>query len=147
MSQRGASPRRPGQSPPSSSRCRSSSRGPPVSPTRSQAGSVSGSGPSNPFGKSLGFDPARSEAGRDEAPVGNRRLELPPEAYMVVSYPQYAVSKIFFLVLTYGKNPLDSRFAKRPGYNAAGKKINVEVNQYAMIKRKDNFKVFQYDVR
>lgn len=42
---------------------------------------------------------------------------------------------------------MDSRFAKRPNYNEAGKKISIEVNQYAVVKRKDNFKVFQYDVR
>lgn len=42
---------------------------------------------------------------------------------------------------------MHSRFAKRPNYNEAGKKISIEVNQYAVVKRKENFKVFQYDVR
>lgn len=42
---------------------------------------------------------------------------------------------------------MDSRIAKRPNYNEAGKKISIEVNQYAAVKRKANFKIWQCDVR
>lgn len=91
----------------------------------------------------MGYDPARSETG--EEPRLNKRLDLPPEAYMKVRLSP--VSDLVLLMLTSLQDPMDSRFAKRPNYNEAGKKISVEVNQYAVIKRKDNFKVFQYDVR
>ena len=121
----GSSPRLRGQSPPKPPSSRVS-RGPPSSPTRSPAGSATGSAPVNPFQKGLGFDPARSVT-EGNVPASNRRLELPPEAYMV--------------------EPLDRQFARRPGYNENGKKISVELNHYAVVKRKDNFRVYQYDVR
>ncbi|SPO05231.1 related to argonaute like post-transcriptional gene silencing protein QDE-2 [Cephalotrichum gorgonifer] len=123
--------RSPGHSPSHSQSSRPSSRGHPASgaqtsPTRSRAGSAAGSlgPPPNPFGKGMGYDPAKPEV--EEEPQANRRLELPPEAYMM--------------------NPLDGRFTKRPGYNTSGKEIKIEVNQYAVVKRKPDFKVFQYDI-
>ncbi len=44
------------------------------------------------------------------------------------------------------QDPLDGRFAKRPGYNNNGAAVKIEVNQYAVTQRKPDFKVFQYDV-
>ena len=92
----------------------------------------------------MGYDPARSETG--EEPRFNKRLDLPPEAYMKVRLFQMH-SLVLSSVLTPRQDPMDSRFAKRPNYNEVGKKVSIEVNQYAVVKRKENFKVFQYDVR
>ena len=65
---------------------------PPVSPGMLQ-GSRPGTPGQNPFGPSLGYDPARMCAPKKESIITNRRVELPSVAYRLDS----AVSKYIFL--------------------------------------------------
>ena len=86
---------------------------------------------------------------RDWPRGGTRRKQAPraaPGGVHGSKFPGLWISGLF-LTRNFLQHPLDNRFARRPGYNETGKRIKVEVNQYAMIARKDNFKVFQYDVR
>ncbi|PKS13025.1 hypothetical protein jhhlp_000366 [Lomentospora prolificans] len=98
------------------------------SPALSRAGSTSGS-PSaekgkTPFGRGMGYDPAKPE----QIPKNkfNSRVDLPPEAYM--------------------KEPIDNRFTKRPGFNTTGRVISVDVNQFAVTSINQSLKIYQYDI-
>ncbi|KAF9873507.1 eukaryotic translation initiation factor 2c [Colletotrichum karsti] len=104
---------------------RSSSRGP-GSPGRSRSGSQT-----NPFGPSMGFDPAKPTGGAQEKDQGNTRIDLPAEAYTVGAD---------------SKNAGGVPFAKRPGYNTSGKACNLEVNQYRVKSWNDKMSIYQYDV-
>ncbi|KAL0939565.1 eukaryotic translation initiation factor 2c [Colletotrichum truncatum] len=103
---------------------RSSSRGP-GSPGRSRSGSQS-SQRHNPFGPSLGFDPAKPEGPGPSENHVNTRLDLPAEAYC--------------------KNAGETSFARRPGYNTAGKPCNLEINQFRVKSWNDKMTIYQYDV-
>ncbi|KAK2034238.1 piwi domain-containing protein [Colletotrichum zoysiae] len=97
------------------------------SPTggRSRSGShASQSKPQNPFGPSMGFDPAKPDGGpaKDR---GNTRIDPPPESFL---------------------NPGESPFVRRPGFNTAGKPVNLEVNQFRVKQWNDNVTIYQYDV-
>lgn len=62
-------------------------QGPP--PQQSAGGPQAQRGP-NPFGPSMGFDPARPAAPKEKV-ITNTRIELPPDAYQLegpgVCYP------------------------------------------------------------
>ncbi|KXH51872.1 piwi domain-containing protein [Colletotrichum simmondsii] len=99
----------------------SPSRGGPASPARSRSGSQ----PKHGFGPSMGFDPAKPEGGGPSKDHVNSRIDPPPESY-----------------LNAGETP----FIRRPGYNTAGKAINLEVNQFRVKQWNDRMTIYQYDV-
>lgn len=78
----------------------------------------------NPFGPSMGFDPAKPQGG-PEKEHQNTRIDPPPESFL---------------------NPGASPFIRRPGYNTAGKPVNLEVNQFRVKEWDDKKTIFQYDV-
>ncbi|KAH6670969.1 argonaute [Plectosphaerella plurivora] len=106
------------------------------SPSGSRSGSRSGSPAREPMGGSLakggnfppalGYDPAR-----DSRDKGNKRLDLPAEAYMTKDRMQ---------------NAGFSEFARRPGFNKSGKEVHVSINQYRAMPFNDKMKVYQFDV-
>ncbi|GKT82663.1 eukaryotic translation initiation factor 2c [Colletotrichum tofieldiae] len=78
----------------------------------------------NPFGPSMGFDPAKPEGGpAKDRP--NTRIDPPAESFL---------------------NPGASPFIRRPGYNTAGKPVNLEVNQFRVKQWNDKMTIYQYDV-
>ncbi|KAJ0318728.1 hypothetical protein Brms1b_004217 [Colletotrichum noveboracense] len=99
------------------------------SPARSRSGSQAAQRP-NPFGPSMGFDPAKPEGG-PEKDHKNTRIDLPAEAYTVGADR---------------KNAGETPFAKRPGFNTAGKPCNLEVNQFRVKSWNDKATIYQYDV-
>ncbi|PQE04484.1 piwi domain-containing protein [Rutstroemia sp. NJR-2017a BVV2] len=79
----------------------------------------------NPFGPSLGFDPARDPKSQQERKF-NTRVELP--CYR----DNYDV-------------PQSSILPDRPGYNTQGKAVKLRVNQFKVVQAPMN-DVYQYDI-
>lgn len=73
----------------------------------------------------MGFDPAKPEGGGPSKDHVNSRIDPPPESY-----------------LNAGETP----FIRRPGYNTAGKLIDLEVNQFRVKQWNDKMTIYQYDV-
>ncbi|KAI0129177.1 Piwi domain-containing protein [Xylariales sp. AK1849] len=105
------------------------------SPARSRAGSNAsgsqatgtGTGKSNPFGPSMGYDPARDPNAHpvlSDSELVGKRVDLPPDAFR-----------------TDGSGTI---FTKRPGFNSEGKPIKVQVNIFA-VKEVPQGDIYQYD--
>ncbi|KAF6828905.1 eukaryotic translation initiation factor 2c [Colletotrichum plurivorum] len=99
-----------------------------ASPGRGRSGSASQR--PNPFGPSMGFDPAKPEGGPAKDHI-NTRIDLPAEAYSVGDTR---------------KNAGETPFAKRPGYNTSTNRANLEVNQFRVKSWNEKMTIYQYDV-
>jgi eukaryotic translation initiation factor 2C len=134
-------PRREGGTP-ITSRPGSPRVGPPSPTQRSQPGSLRGAEAPN-YPTPLGYDPGR--LGESQSQRGNNRIDLPPEAYLAVSFNGLKKFRNYCAYSNKPQKPSDGKFTRRPGFNKSGKEIPIDVNQFRLASI-GNSDIYQYDV-